>query len=333
MKMGLTLHTGDMSMDGIVDYTQYAESLGYDCQFLTEESGKEAFSVLAILAQETEKIDLATGIINFYSRSPTLIAMGVSTLDQASDERIRLGLGSGGIGFMKRGHGIEIEKPLTRAREYVEIIRALLSGERMSYDGEWFNPENFRLRETPPRADVEICLAALNPKMTQLAGEIADGVILNCINRDSLPEVRENLSIGAERASRDPSEVTIYTLTMTCPDNENKDAVHAMKKGLAFYADSPHYHHLFELSGFLDEAKRLKEIWDNGEHDRAAREMSDEMVETFTLTGSESNCVDRLRFYQQNGVYPIIYPVPRRDEIAEDMNAAIELAAEYEEEI
>ncbi len=327
--MGATLHTGDLSMDELIMYAQAAEAVGFHGFWLTEESGKEAFAVLAVLAQQTQSIALCTGIINFYSRTPTLIAMGASTIDRLSGGRMRLGLGSGGIGFMGRGHGIEIEQPLQRAREYVAIIRRLLAGERVTYEGRWFRPSNFRLREAPYRKDVEIYLAALNPRMTQLAAEIADGFIANCVTEQYLAELREHIRIGATRGGRDPSTVKILTLTMTCVDPDNDDAVLAMKKGLALYCASPHYHHIFGLSGFRQEAERVKTIWDAGDFTGAAGTMSDAMVETFTVTGTREHCRRRLRLYLDNGVYPIIYPVPRHGRVLDDMRAALRLAIEY----
>jgi len=330
MPMGATLHTGDMPITDIVTYAQTAEALGYDGFWLTEESGKEAFAVLAVLAQQTRTMALCTGIINIYSRTPTLIAMGASTIDRLSGGRMRLGLGTGGIGFMQRGHGIDLERPLDRTREYVAIIRRLLSGERVTYEqGHWFRPRNFRLREAPVRKDLEIHLAALNPRMTQLAAEIADGFIANCVTEEYLAELREHIRIGAARAGRDPATVKILTLTMTCVDPDSDDAVLAMKKGLALYCASPHYHHIFGLSGFRQEAEHIKAIWDAGDFDGAARAMSDAMVQTFTVTGSRDHCRRRLRLYLDNGVYPIIYPVPRPGRVLEDMQTAVRLALAY----
>jgi probable F420-dependent oxidoreductase len=328
--MGATLHTGDMSMADIVTYAQAAEALGFDGFWLTEESGKEVFAVLAVLAQQTRTIGLGTGIINFYSRTPTLIAMGANTIDHLSRGRMRLGLGSGGIGFMQRGHGIDLEQPLARAREYVTIIRRLLAGERITYEeGRWFRPRSFRLREAPFRQGLEIYLSALNPRMTQLAAEIADGFIANCVTPEYLAELRASIRIGAARSGRDPAGVKILTLTMTCVDPGNADAVLAMKRGLALYCASPHYHHIFELSGFRAEAERLKARWDAGDFDGAARAMSDAMVQAFTVTGSREQCRQRLRLYREAGVYPIIYPVPRHGRVLEDMQAALRLAVEY----
>src|SRR5450755_5162513 len=116
------LHTGDLSVDEIVRFAKVSEALGYEGFWLTEESGKEAFAMLGVLARETERIHLGTAIVNYYSRTPMLLAMGASTIYRMSGGRFKhFGLGSGVIGFMQQGHGIAMERPLTRAKEVVNI--------------------------------------------------------------------------------------------------------------------------------------------------------------------------------------------------------------------
>src|SRR5947207_15362578 len=110
-EMGVTLHTGDLGFDEITRYAREAEALGYEGFWLTEESGKEAFALLALLAQATSRITLATGILNYYSRTPTLLAMGASTIYRLSGGRFAPGLGAGGVGFPVRGPGIEDGRP------------------------------------------------------------------------------------------------------------------------------------------------------------------------------------------------------------------------------
>src|SRR6266567_4692404 len=113
--IGMMLHTGDLTMDEIVRFAKATELLGYEGFWLTEESGKEAFATLSVLARETRRINLGTSILNFYSRTPMLLAMGASTIYRMSGGRFKhFGLGSGGIGFMEQGHGIKMERPLAR---------------------------------------------------------------------------------------------------------------------------------------------------------------------------------------------------------------------------
>lgn len=327
--IGATLHTGDMGMDDILRYAREAESLGYDGFWVTEESGKEAFSTLALLANATKRIRLGTGIVNFYSRTPTLLAMGASTIYRLSGGRFELGLGSGGVGFMQRGHGIVTEKPLARAREAVEIVRGLLSQKKFSYDGQWFKVRDFHLREGPVDGKIPIYLAALNPKMVGVAARVADGFIANWLIKESLEEYKAIIKREAEAAGRDPKSVKILTLLMVCVDPKDEAARNAVRRGLAFYFASEHYHHIAELGGYGREAKEIKAVWETGDFKAAARMVTDAMCERFSLTGSPEKCRKELRFMLGEGVYPIIYPLPRHDRMVEDHFATIRLVANY----
>jgi len=327
--MGATLHTGDLSFDDLIRYAQEAEALGYEGFWLTEESGKEAFAVLAALCGVTKRIRLGTGIVNFYSRTPTLLAMAARTLHDLSGGRFALGLGTGGPGFMERGHGLAIEKPLRRARETIEIVRGLLSSKRFSYEGEWFHIRNFRLREGPLVERIPIYLSALNPKMTALAARIADGFISNWPSPESIEEQQAIVKREAESEGRDPKEIKVMTLLMTCPDPNDERAVQAMRRGLAFYCASPHYHHIADISGLGPQVRKVMEVWEIKDFDAATRFVTDAMLEKFSLTGSPDACRKRLRRLLDTGVYPIIYPLFRPDRPAEDHLAAIRLAATY----
>ena len=328
-QMGATLHTGDLSFKDLIRYAQEAEALGYEGFWLTEESGKEAFATLAVLAQATRRIRLGTGIVNLYSRTPTLLAMSARTLHDLSGGRFVLGLGTGGIGFMERGHGIPIERPLQRARETIEIVRGLLSSKRFSYEGEWFHIRNFRLREGPVAEKIPIYLSALKPKMTGLAARIADGFIANWPTDESIEEVRAIVQKEAESVGRDPKEVKILTLLMTCPDPSDEQALQAMRRGLAFYCASPHYHHIADISGLGPQVRKVMEVWERKDFEEASRLVTDAMMEKFSLTGSPDTCRNRLKRLLDAGVYPIIYPLFRPDRPAEDHIAAIQRAASY----
>lgn len=327
--MGVTLHTGDMSVDDLLRYAQEAESLGYDGLWLTEESGKEAFALLALLSQATSRIRLATGIVSFYTRTPTLLAMSASTIHRLSGGRFKLGLGTGGIGFVERGHGLALDRPLRRARETIQIVRGLLTSPRFSYDGEWFHLRDFRLREGPIDGPLPIFLSALNPQMVKLAAQVADGLISNWPSDESLAELRSTIDREASAVGRDSIDVKIATLMMTCVDPNDEAAIQAMRRGLAFYCASPHYHHIARVSGLIEQVERVKQVWDGGDFEGASRQVTDEMVEKLSLTGTVEACRARLRRMLDAGAYPIIYPLPRRDRVIADHFAAIRLAAEY----
>ena len=331
-QIGVMLHTGDLSYPDIVSFARESERLGYDGFFLTEESGKEAFSLLALLAEKTESIRLGTSIVNFYSRTPTLLAMAARSMHDLSGGRFGpLGLGTGGIGFMHRGHGIELDRPLARARETVEIVRSLLREPRTSYDGKWFHVDDFHLREgpLPEGTTIPLWLAALGPRMAAMSARVADGMITNWLIPESLEEYRQLIKVECDKAGRDPSDVRIATLLMVCSDSAAEDARRAARRGVAFYCASEHYLHIADLAGLGERAREVKDVWETRDFDAAAALVSDEMLERFTVFGTEEQCTARVRWLLDEGVYPIVYPLPRHHTMRDDHFATVENVARW----
>jgi alkanesulfonate monooxygenase SsuD/methylene tetrahydromethanopterin reductase-like flavin-dependent oxidoreductase (luciferase family) len=329
MPMGATLHTGDMSFPEIAGYAREAESLGYDGFWLLEETGKEAFATLGALAGATSRIRLGTSIVSFYSRTPTLLAMSARTVDDLTGGRFALGIGAGGTGFLERGHGVGVERPLERARESVEIIRGLLTSKRFSYDSERFRIRNFGLREGPAAHKIPIYLSALNPKMMAQAARVADGFIASFPSEEAVESWREIVDREANAAGRDPRDVRMMALLLTCVDPSDDTALEALRKGLAFYCAAKTYHHIADTSGVGAEVRKVWEAWERRDMEGAARLVTDRIVEKFSLAGPPAECRKRLRKLIDAGVYPIIYPLPRPGRIVEDHLAAIRLAAGY----
>ena len=330
-RLGFTCHTADLTWEQLITWVQAGERLGFSAFCTTEESGKDAFAVLAVLARETRVISLGTAIVNFYSRSPTLLAMSARSIHDLSGGRFGpFGLGTGGIGFMQRGHGIAIEKPLARAKETVAIVRGLLTQPKFSFDGRWFKPRDFHLREGPiGEGAPPIWLAALGPRMVSTAAEVADGMVANWLTEESLAEYRDLIREGAARAGRDPSEVQVATLLMTCVDPSDDAAVFSARRGIAFYCASDHYLHIADMCGLGADARKVKAAWEERDFDRATTQVSDRLLEKFSLTGSPEANARRVQWLFANGVYPIVYPLPRRESMVEDHHAVLARAAEW----
>ena len=330
-KLGFTCHTGDLSWEELIAWVQSAEKLGYSAFCTTEESGKDAFAVLAVLARETKTISLGTAIVNFYSRTPTLLAMSARSIHDLSGGRFGpFGLGAGGIGFMQRGHGIVVEKPLARAKETVAIVRGLLTQKKFSYDGQWFKPQEFHLREGPiGETAPPIWLAGLGPKMVRTAAEVADGVIANWLTHESLAEYRGLIEGGAGSAGRNPADVQIATLLMTCVDPNDEAAIFAARRGIAFYCASEHYLHIADICGLGGDARRVKAAWEERDFDRATGLVSDELLDKFCLVGTPEKNAERIQWLFANGVYPIIYPLPRRERMVEDHHSVLEQVSRW----
>lgn len=349
------LNTGDLTMEGIIQYVQEAEALGYEGFWVGEGDGKETFAVLAAVAAQTKRISLGTGDVNFYSRTPTLLAMGAATISRMSSGRfLHYGIGTGGGGWMEASHGVALDRPVRRARETIEIIRALLNpqnengnaavttsvpsdavqgahtNQRLTYRGEVYKLFSLCLREgplegfTPPR----IYLSALGPKMIALSARMADGVISNGLSEASYYRYREIFEREAPAVGRNPDDVKLYTLTMTTADDSN-ESLKSLRICLTYFFGATHFYPVMEASGYGPQAKELSEIWRAEGIIAASRVVTDEMMAKFAVIGSPEERRKRLLWMLDHDVYPIIYPVFRPGQAKEDIYATIRNVAEY----
>src|SRR6059058_6236418 len=183
----------------IVDCVRLAEALGYESAWVAEGHGGDQFAVLAACARETSRIGLGTSITSVFVRTAPTIAMAAASVDDLSAGRFILGLGSSHKVQVEAEHGVAYTKPLTRVRECALLIRDLLRDGRVRFQGETIRSEGFDLWFTPRRPEIPIYLSAVFPKMTELCGEIADGIILTRSSLGTAGKVRQALEVGAAR--------------------------------------------------------------------------------------------------------------------------------------
>src|SRR5881628_1130204 len=195
--MRLGLHIGywglGLTADEQLKLVREAESLGFDSVWSAEAYGSDAATVLAWLAGQTEKIKLGSAIFQMPGRSPAMTAMTAVTLDQLSNGRMLLGIGSSGPQVAEGWHGVRFAKQLQRTREYIEVVRMALARERVEFRGETIElplPDGpgkaLKLTIAPVQERIPIYIAAIGPKNTALAGEIADGWIPTLLDPEHL---------------------------------------------------------------------------------------------------------------------------------------------------
>src|SRR5213595_1719294 len=208
MKLGLNIaYWGlGLSADEQLELVREAESLGFDSVWSAEAYGSDAATVLAWLAGQTEKIKLGAAIFQMPGRSPAMTAMTAVTIDQLSNGRMLLGIGSSGPQVAEGWHGQPLAKQLQRTREYVEILRKALARERLEYHGDTYElpiPDGpgkaLKLMISPVQERIPIYIAAIGPKNTQLTGEIADGWIPTFFSPEYMKDARALLEEGAAR--------------------------------------------------------------------------------------------------------------------------------------
>jgi probable F420-dependent oxidoreductase len=297
----------------IVECVKLAEALGYESAWVAEGHGGDQFAVLAACARETSRIGLGTAITSVFVRTAPTIAMAAATVDDLSGGRFILGIGSSHKVQVEAEHGVLYAKPLTRTRETVEVVRALLRDGRVEYRGETIRTDGFDLWFALRRREIPIYLSSVFEKMTELCGEIGDGLILTRSTLRTAAQVRQWLAAGAARAGRDPSRIAVTSLLPTVVAESRPEAFAALRPGLAFYAGFfPRYNRLMAEHGFAEEAATIAAAWAEGDRETAERAVSDAMIDASSVAGTAEDCRTRIEAYRQSGIdLPILSPFAR----------------------
>jgi coenzyme F420-dependent oxidoreductase len=309
-RIGLTLpRSEDLPRKEIVEVVQQAEALGYDSVWVGESWGRDGFTWLTQLACHTSRIKLATGITTVYSRSPALIAQTVASLDEISEGRVILGLGTSGPIVIENWHGLPFERSLRRTREYIEIIRLILGGERVNYQGQIFQLKGFRLPFTPVRPRVPIYVASLGPQNLRITGELADGWLPIYLDAHHLPAFQRDLASGAQKAGRTLNAIDVAPYILSCVSQDSGAARRLVKAHLAYYIGGmgTFYANFIARYGFAGEVSRVREAWGKDDRESAAGHVSDAMVARMALCGSPQEARAQLETYRAAGVtLPIV---------------------------
>jgi F420-dependent oxidoreductase-like protein len=296
-----------------------AERCGYDSVWAAEAYGSDAATVLAWLAAQTTAIRLGSGIFQMPGRSPAMTAMTAATLDQLSHGRLLLGIGSSGPQVAEGWHGQRFAHQLQRTREYIDVLRIALARERLSYSGSTLQlplPDGpgkaLKLTIAPFQERIPIYLAAIGPKNTELAGEIADGWLPTFFSPEHVASFRELLERGAERAGRSLERFDVAPIVNVHVSDDRTVARDQMRPGLALYVGGMgsrrqnFYKALMERYGFADAAQRVQDLFLAGARAEACAALPDELIDMVTLCGPRSFVAERLRAYRAAGVGTLI---------------------------
>ena len=271
-----------------------------DTVWIPETWGMENFSMLSLVSRENKFSKIGSSIINIYSRSPSLIAMGAATVDTISNKRLVLGLGTSSQPLVEDFHGDKFERPLNRMKEYVEIIRLILSGKMINYSGKIFSLKNFSLLIKPPRNTIPIYLAAVNQRMVELSWKIADGVIFYLRPKS---EIKSTLSKMQSQKKIDASLQII-----TCVHSDSEKAMIRAKKTLAFYVSvGKIYREFLASNGFKNETKNIFEEYEKNGLKNNHELVPESMVNELCIAGTPDECKNQLKQFRNTGIdLPII---------------------------
>lgn len=288
-------------------YVRLAEDRGFESAWAVETRlMRDGIVPLAAWAARTERIRLGTAMINPYTRTPTLIAQTFASLDELSGNRSIFGIGAANQMLIEEFHGERFHRPLTRTKETIDAFRALLTGERVDYDGETITIEGAKLDFDPPRADVPVYMGVTGPKMLKLAGAIADGVVLNVfVTEGYVKNAIELIEEGAREAGRDRPDVGMVPAYSIDPDGSAaRDVVKPMVA--EYVCNLPGLENarravgdpFFDRSDVQEEVMApVREVTATEGSAAAATHVPDWAVEELAAAGTAEECVEKLEAF------------------------------------
>lgn len=303
---GLDLFLTSLPPSVAVDYGARAEEAGFRAAWFPEITFGDAFGPATATAVRTSRVGLGTGVVGIWSRSPVTMALQAATLHELSGGRLLLGLGLQARGYVEGWHGQRYERPVRAMREFVTILRRLLSGEPVTYEGEVFSVRGFQLMMPLPERPLPIYMAAIGSQMVRLAGELADGLLGYCYSLEYLRDVvLPSLREGAARAGRSLAGVDIACgfPSLVTPDGRGLEQI---KGQVVMFAtaggSSPEYERSFAAAGFGEELREIQARVAAGDVEGALSLVSEEMADAVTIAGSPENVRRRIDEYRAAGL-------------------------------
>ena len=289
-----------LSIEEVLECSQKLNEIKPEVEWIPETWGMENFSMLGLASKENTFSKIGSSIINIYSRSPSLIAMGASTIDTVSNGRLILGLGTSSVPIVENFHGNSFDTPVQRMKEYVEIIRLALQGEKINYSGKIFTLKDFSLLTKPIRKEIPIYLAAINQKMVEITWDIAYGAIFYLRPKS---EMKETISKMQKKKKIDTTLQII-----TCIHEDEEKARNRAKKTLSFYiAVGKIYREFLQSTGYSNEVKIINEEYEKNGLDSLQELIPEKMLDDLCIAGTPATAIKKLDAFRDVGIdLPII---------------------------
>ena len=303
-KVGIANLNRDGNWKDTRELAVLADDLRYDCITVGEAWGGDAFTTLAHISALTKNIRIGTSIVPVFARSPANLAMAAINLDNMSGGRFFLGLGASGKLVIEDLHGEVFKKPLTRLREYIEIVRMALNGEKLEHEGEFFSTKRFRLRIKPTESHMPIYIASLSPPSLRLTGEIADGWLPIFLAPERMAPLLNEIQVGANKSKKNIHNISVSPQVSIYVTDDIQEARNKERPHIAWYIGGMgvFYHEYMHRIGFGAESDKVKEAFDNRDRNRAAELVTDEMVEATTIIGTPGQCKEKMDMFFNLGV-------------------------------
>src|SRR5437660_3771697 len=312
---------------GTVELAQLAEDHGFEGVWKGESNSTDPIVLLSAMAARTSTIKLGTAIYHIYGRSPVTLGIQAATLNDLSDGRVLLGLGVANK-TIAGWHGGVFDRPLKRAREYIDIVRKVAAGDRVEYEGEIYQTgKRFQLSWKPSFPNLPVYLAALGPQMTKLVGKISDGVFINMATPAKVKEIAERVREGAREAGRDPSKIEIIAKSRVSLNPDRALARSKLRQVLTFYNIADHYSDMLRGMGFEKEVSAIHEAFQKGGFKAAMGALTDEYMDKLPVCPATSvnEIKEKVAAFAEAGATRLVIPyVPVTEPVVEDARRFLE---------
>jgi 5,10-methylenetetrahydromethanopterin reductase len=309
MRVGLCFD-GFYSINEMVDLARLADEVGMDSIWMSDHlCFRDSLTSSMAFLTTTKRIKIIPAPLSPYTRHPMISAMAITTMEELTPGRVAATAGTGNATALQEV-GVKVTRPLKTMREYMQVLRALLEGETVNFQGEVFNINGAKMG-FKPSSPIPIYMTAVKPRMLSLAGEIADGVLLSagCAPRYIAHCVRE-VKKGAERVEKSLKDTDVVGFITTSVSEDAREATDACKMFLAYIFRNPHHAENVRMGGGEVDQRRLAEAVGKRDWDGATKLISDEVVFAHSITGTPSDCRNRLREFIEAGLnLPILLPM------------------------
>ena len=317
----------DYPSAGVVELSPLMEQAGFGAFWKGEANNTDPLVLCCAIAARTRTMKVGTGIYHIYGRSAVTMGIQAATLQDLSGGRFLLGLGVANK-TIAGWHGGTFNRPLRRIREYAEIVRKVAAGERVEYKGELYDTgQRFQLSWKPQHPRFPIYFAGLGPKMTRLAGEVADGVVINMAPASQVRVIAGRVREGAAAAGRDPAQAEIIAKVWVSLHSDRALARSNLRQMVTFYSIADHYREMLTDAGLGPEVSAIQQAFREGGFKAAQAKISDDYMDKMPAIAATSiaEIKERLQPYVAAGVTRLIIPyVPSTDPVIDDARRFIE---------
>ena len=298
-RLAVTLPMGPDIEDSIA-LVKWAEANAIDDVWFSDAMAPDSLTMVAVVAPYTRRMRVGVAVTPVYTRTPAVFAATANVLAQLLPGRFVLGLGSSSQAIMERFNGIPLDKPLTRVKETAIMVRSMLAGEKSDFALSTLTSRGYRqepLPEPPP-----IYLAALRPKMIEMAAEVGDGVVFNLWPQKALPKMMEHVEIGARKAGKRVEELEIVNRSFVMVTDDVEAGRNQFRSYYTPYYANPVYNDFLQWAGYRDEAEGVLAGWAARDRELSTSSITDEIIDAVAIIGTAEEVHRRIREQSEAGI-------------------------------